>query len=206
VQRPALIFDFGNVFAHFGYGPTCARLARYCGVSTESLFARLEQVRSSPVVREYERGAMSSEAFAQRVCEALSLDVPFREFAPAFSEIFELNDPVVQLVAGLKKRGYTLVLGSNTNALHAGQFRNQFAEALAHFDQLVLSFEIGMMKPEPGFYLACAQAALAPPGSCLFIDDLVENVEGATAAGLVGIHYRDFDSLSAELRALGVPM
>ena len=204
MQRPALIIDFGNVVAHFGYGPTCARLARYCGVSTESLAGRLEQVRSAPFVREYERGAMSSEAFAQKVCEALSLDVPFREFAEAFCEIFELNEPVAQLVAVLKKRGYTLVLGSNTNALHAEHFRRQFAEALGHFDRLVLSFEIGMLKPEPGFYLACAQAALAPPGSCLFIDDLVENVEGANSAGLVGIHYRDFDSLAAKLRAVGV--
>jgi glucose-1-phosphatase len=207
VQRPALIFDFGNVVAHFGYHRTCAQLARPRGLSAERLMERLELVRSSSFVRDYERGSMSSEAFAQAVCQRIGLDVPFQEFAQAFSEIFELNEPVARLVAGLKKqRGYTLVLGSNTNALHAGHFRRQFAEVLGHFDRHVLSFEIGMLKPEPGFYLACAQAALAPPGSCLFIDDLLENVAGASAAGLVGIHYRDPDSLAAELRALGVEL
>ena len=82
------------------------------------------------------------------------------------------------MIAGLKSAGYTLVLGSNTNDLHAAQFRRQFAETLAHFDRLVLSFEIGHIKPSAAFYLACAEAAGAEPADCVFIDDLVETWKG----------------------------
>ena len=96
------------------------------------------------------------------------------------------------------------MLGSNTNDLHAAQFRRQFAETLGHFDRLVLSYEIGHIKPTADFYLACAEAAGAPPGECVFIDDLAENIEGARAAGLVGLVFRDVPTLIADLAALGV--
>jgi FMN phosphatase YigB (HAD superfamily) len=38
----------------------------------------------------------------------------------------------------------------------------------------------------------------------VFIDDLPENVEGARAAGMQGIHYTGPEALEAGLRALGV--
>ncbi len=96
------------------------------------------------------------------------------------------------------------MLGSNTNGLHAAQFRRQFAETLGHFDALVLSYEIGHIKPLAAFYLACAEAAGAPPAECVFIDDLPENVVGARAAGLVGLVFRDVPTLVADLAAMGV--
>ena len=98
------------------------------------------------------------------------------------------------------------MLGSNTNDLHAAQFRRQFAETLANFDRLVLSYEVGHFKPSAAFYLACAEAAGAEPGDCVFIDDLLENVEGAQAAGLVGILFRDTVTLIRDLAAIGIDM
>jgi FMN phosphatase YigB (HAD superfamily) len=42
--------------------------------------------------------------------------------------------------------------------------------------------------------------------SCVFIDDAPANVEGAPAAGLKAVHYRDTPTLIAELRRLGVEL
>jgi putative hydrolase of the HAD superfamily len=204
VKLPALIFDFGNVVAHFDYRRTCERLAIARGLKPQQLYAAVGELSRMPFVGDYECGKLSSEAFAQLLCARARLQVPFDEFARAWSEIFELNEPIAQLVAALKRNGYTLVLGSNTNALHAAHFRRQFSEALSHFDRMVLSYEIGAAKPARDFYLACAQAAGAPPASCLFIDDLAQNVEGARAAGLRAVQYRDPASLSAQLRELGI--
>jgi len=44
----------------------------------------------------------------------------------------------------------------------------------------------------------------APPGSCIFTDDALANVEGARASGLQAVHYRDTPSLIDQLRRLGV--
>ena len=55
---------------------------------------------------------------------------------------------MARLVADLKRQGYTLLLGSNTNILHARFFRRHFAETLDHFDHLVFSYEVGELKPD----------------------------------------------------------
>ncbi len=97
-----------------------------------------------------------------------------------------------------------MILGSNTNEIHATHLRRQFAAPLAHFDHLVLSYQVRKIKPAAGFYLACARAAERAPHECVFIDDMPENVEGARAAGLNALHYRETASLVEDLRALGV--
>ena len=203
-RRPALIFDFGNVVAFFDYTRACDQLGPRLGLSGADFLRRVRERGLTPVLQEYERGRIACEEFSRSVCALAGLDIPHDEFAAAWSDIFRLNEPVADLVRDLKGRGYTLVLGSNTNALHAAQFRRQYAATLAHFDRLILSHEVGQIKPSAGFYHACAAAASAAPGDCVFIDDLPENVAGATAAGLSGVLYRDAAPLAADLRARGV--
>jgi glucose-1-phosphatase len=203
-RSPALIFDFGNVVAHFDYRMACARLGRPLGISGEELLERVQGLGFSPLVQEYESGRISAEAFSRGFCALVGLEVTHDEFARAWVDIFRLNEPIAAVVADLKRRGYTLVLGSNTNDLHAAQFRQQFAATLVHFDQLILSYEIGHIKPSAAFYHACAEAAGAPASECLFIDDLPENVAGARAAGMEGVVFRDVPSLLEALRGLGV--
>ncbi len=203
-RTPVLIFDFGNVVAHFDYQKACATLGRPLGLSGEALLERARGLGFSPLVQEYESGRISAEAFSRGLCAMVGLEITHDEFALAWSDIFRLNDPIAEVIADLKKQGYTLILGSNTNDLHATQFRRQFAATLAHFDRLVLSYEIGHIKPSAAFYHACALAAGAPPAACVFIDDLPENVAGARAAGMEGVVFRDVPSLMGALRERGV--
>jgi FMN phosphatase YigB (HAD superfamily) len=204
MRRPALIFDFGNVVAHFDYARAASRLGERLGLSGEELLDRLRPLGFSDLLKSYEGGRISAEAFSEGVSNLVGLAISHHEFAAAWADIFTANESIAPLFAFLKGRGYTLVLGSNTNDIHANQFRRQFAETLEHFDRLVLSYEVGQIKPSIAFYLACAEAAGAEPGDCLFIDDLLENVEGARLAGLVGVHYQSTDRLLDDLGALGV--
>jgi epoxide hydrolase-like predicted phosphatase len=203
-RTPALIFDFGNVVAHFDYRKACETLGRPLGLDGEAFLERARGLGLSPLIRQYESGKITAEAFSRSVSELVGLEIGHDAFAAAWADIFWPNEPVARVVADLKRRGYTLVLGSNTNDLHAAQFRRQFAATLAHFDRLILSHEVGHIKPAAAFYRACAEAAGAPPAECVFIDDLPENVAGARAAGLEGIVFRDVPSLLDDLRGLGV--
>ena len=204
MRRPALIFDFGNVVAFFDYRRACAVLGAPLGLSSAELFGRVRARGFAPLARRYESGQISAEEFSRGLCTLAGLEIPHPAFAEAWADIFSPNEPIARLIAGLKAQGYRLVLGSNTNDLHAVQFRRQFAATLAHFDRLVLSYEIGHVKPAAEFYRACAEAAGVPPAACVFIDDLPENVAGAEAAGLVGLLYRDVPALIDDLRTLGV--
>jgi epoxide hydrolase-like predicted phosphatase len=204
MRRPALIFDFGNVVAHFDYLRAASTLGRSLGLTGEMVLDRIRPLGFSDRLKSYESGKMSGEEFSGAVSKMIGLEISHQEFATAWADIFRLNDSIAPLLADLKALGYTLVLGSNTNDLHAAHFRRQFAEQLAHFDRLVLSYEVGHIKPTAQFYLACAEAAQAPPSECIFIDDLAENVEGAIQAGLTGLLYRDTETLVADLAGLGV--
>ena len=203
-RRPALIFDFGNVVAYFDYQIACERLGRPIGLGGGRFLEVARQRGLTPILLGYERGDLSSEEFSENVCRLMGLDVGHDVFAASWADIFRLNESVAALIQTLRARDYTLVLGSNTNAIHADHFRRRFAETFAAFDRLILSYEVRHIKPSAEFYLACADAARASPEACVFIDDMPENVEGARAAGLMSILYQDTPQLVVDLRALGV--
>lgn len=204
IQSLVLIFDFGNVIAHFDYARACAHYGGRLGLSGEAFLERVRGDAFTRLLKRYESGRMTAEEFSRGFGALAGLEIPHDEFAAAWADIFWLNEPVARLVPMLKEAGYTLILGSNTNDLHAARFRAQFADVLAHFDHLVLSYEVGHVKPSAEFYQACAGAAGVEPACCVFIDDLEENVAGARASGLQGLVYRDADGLVRGLAELGV--
>lgn len=204
MRHPALIFDFGNVLAFFDYARACEGFGRRLGLSGPEFLERLRSAGFADWVKRYEAGAIGCREFSAATARLAGLEIGHDEFAAAWGDIFTLNEPVARLASELREAGYRLVLGSNTNKIHADHFRPRFADALAAFDRLVLSFEVGAIKPSASFYHACADAAGCPRDECLFIDDLPENVEGARAAGLQGLLFRDADQLRHDLGARGI--
>ncbi len=204
MRLPVLMFDFGNVVGFFDYSEMFRRFGLRLGMPGERLEAILYERGVAALGREFERGKLVAEEFAKALMDLVGLEMSFEEFEAEFPDIFTLNEPVANLIAGLKRQGYTLLLGSNTNVLHARFYRRKFQEALAPFDHLVFSYEVGQLKPEEGFFRECLDQVGVPASSCIFIDDALANVAGARAAGLQAVHYRDTPSLIVELRRLGV--
>jgi glucose-1-phosphatase len=204
MRLPALIFDFGNVVAFFDYLRACDRLGARLGLGGEEVRKRLLERGFAHKLALLESGKLSPADFATRVAAELDLSISFDDFARDWEDIFWLNEPVSRLIAALKSNGYTLILGSNTNSMHALHFRRKFAATLDQFDAYVLSHEVGHLKPDARFYEACARAAGVPAASCVFIDDIAENVEGARNAGLKSVHYRDTANLITSLKDLGI--
>ena len=74
------------------------------------------------------------------------------------------------------------------------------------FDSLVFSAQTGVMKPDPRIFEIALQNLDVAPGAAVFIDDFIENVRGAQAVGMLGIHFRSPDQARAELEAMLNPM
>uniref|UniRef100_A0A5B7ATH9 Uncharacterized protein n=1 Tax=Davidia involucrata TaxID=16924 RepID=A0A5B7ATH9_DAVIN len=62
----------------------------------------------------------------------------------------------------------------------------------------------GKRKPEPEFYLEVVRQLDIEPGSCIFIDDRMKNVEAAIDAGIVGLLFKNADLLHHDLSLLGI--
>ena len=54
---------------------------------------------------------------------------------------------------------------------------------LRHFHDLVLSYEVKAMKPQPEIYQAALDMAGCRPEECFYTDDIAAYVEGAQADG-----------------------
>jgi glucose-1-phosphatase len=203
MRKPALIFDFGNVVAFFDYLKICERLGPRLGLTAEAFRQRIVERGFVQLLGRFESGKIGPEAFAGEVTVLSGLSLPYHEFVDAWQDIFWLNEPVARLIEWLDSEGYTLVLGSNTNILHSTHFRRQFASTLDRFDHLVLSHQVGHIKPSAEFYRACVTAAGLAAASCVFVDDLRENVEGAQRVGMLGLLYVDTPALITDLARLG---
>jgi putative hydrolase of the HAD superfamily len=110
--------------------------------------------------------------------------------------------PMVDAVRHAKAAGLSTALLSNSwgNSYP----REGWSEI---FDAVVISGEVAMRKPDPEIFRLTARLLGLEPAQCVFVDDLMPNVRGAAAVGMVGVHHVLAPDTIAELEALlGVPM
>lgn len=105
----------------------------------------------------------------------------------AFTEALIPHIEVIALIAELGSKGVKLAVLSNTIEPHAKALR--VAGLYDGFDQVFLSHEIGMRKPDPKIYQHALDKLQVQPHESVFIDDDASNVEAAARLGVNGIVY-----------------
>ncbi|MFB8230514.1 HAD family hydrolase [Cellulosimicrobium sp. NPDC055967] len=121
-------------------------------------------------------------------------------------DALEVVDASFDLVRGLRASGYGVHLGTNQESRRVS-FMRQTLGYDAEFDTSWYSCELGIAKPDPRFFVEAARRIGADPDEVLFVDDTARNVEGARAAGMVGVHWdvsRGHDELVRTLAGHGV--
>lgn len=72
------------------------------------------------------------------------------------------------------------------------------------FQDIVVSGEEKMTKPDPAIYAVALRRFGLAPGESLFVDDRLENAKAGSANGFVGHHFNDAATLRTELQNLGL--
>ncbi len=197
----AVISDMGRVILWFDNDVFIRKLAATSTVSEEKIKEAAHW--NLDLLTDFDRGAISPGDFYSRVAAAVGSRIGEAEFYAIYNDIFRLNPPALDALKKQKAAGKALLLLSNTDVRRFGYIREAYPEMLI-FDDYVLSFELGMVKPEPGIYLEAVRRAGCRPEECVFIDDMPENVEAAIKLGMAGIVYRPETDLAAELERLGL--
>lgn len=134
------------------------------------------------------------------------VSVPAEEIYRAVWHRIEPDIESLELVRALRATGYGVHLGTNQERHRAAHMRTALGyDAL--FDASCYSCDLGVTKPDVGFFAAAARRIGAAPSSILFIDDNARNVEGARAAGLAAEQWdleQRHDVLLALLASNGV--
>ncbi|WP_232523037.1 MULTISPECIES: HAD family hydrolase [Nocardioides] len=79
-------------------------------------------------------------------------------------------------------------------------------EVLRMLDDVVVSGEVKVAKPDPRAYLIAAERSGHPVGRLLFVDDRQDNVDAAVALGMDGVLFTDAAALRVALRERGLPV
>lgn len=113
-----------------------------------------------------------------------------------------INRPMLQAAIALKKKGFTTCIITN-NWLDDSDKRGSLAQMMCdlsqHFDFLIESCQVGMIKPEPQIYKFVLETLKAKPNEIVFLDDFGSNLKPARDMGMVTILVRDTDTALREL-------
>ncbi|MCK6624341.1 MAG: HAD family phosphatase [Anaerolineae bacterium] len=99
-----------------------------------------------------------------------------------------LDEALVAHIQRLRQAGYRTGLLSNFWDV-ARRLWVEVYPFIHLFDGVVISSEVGLMKPDPRIYHLAAERVDVVPAEALFIDDFIQNIEGARAVGMQTIHF-----------------
>jgi len=121
------------------------------------------------------------------------------ELTDYFAHEHRLNTELTTYIREQLRPMYKIGMLSN---IGRGWMDDFFSKHQLHelFDEVVLSGEEGMVKPQPAIFELMAERMRIPTSECLMIDDILDNCDGARAAGMEAIHYQDNEQLLFELK------
>jgi glucose-1-phosphatase len=177
-------FDLGNVLLSFDTAKACNNLATLLSRTPKQIH---EALYESGLEDEFEHGRVSPDVVVAELCRRLDVDsnrICAADVLDGMSDMFTEIDAMIGVIQTVRDRGYRVGLLSNTCHAHWDWVvRQNYAVLKTPFEQLVVSYEIGSMKPSPAIYEAAESMAKLAPKQLMFIDDKPENVSAARHRG-----------------------
>lgn len=199
-----IIFDMGQVLINFDP----EEIVHNAGITgDDAKLMRAELLGGYEWVL-LDRGVMTYEEAHRSVCKRL----PERLHKAAWDIISGWwkagrthIDGMEEIILKLKNAGYGVFVLTNAS-LGAHEYINTIP-GHGHFDGILISADIKLMKPEHDIYERFCDMFYLPPVECIFIDDNPANVAGAIAVGMEGIIFRGSpERLVIELREKGIEL
>ncbi|KAI1348679.1 HAD-like protein [Xylaria sp. FL0043] len=171
--RPrAVIFDIGGVILEMTFSSQIER-----------------DILSTPIWQSYERGEITRSACYELSAQRFSL--PVSEVCRAFAQVhttLQINRVMASFIRDLREDSSIAVYAMSNMG------REDFEETAANldsrlFDRVFISAEVGMRKPDPGFYQHVLDQIGLIGSQTVFIDDKKENIHAAQSFGIHSLVY-----------------
>lgn len=188
----AVIFDLGRVLIDIDISQGLLSNIGVCNSEAINILAENEAFVA------YSTGNIDPECFFYKVKEYFNLQLDYAEFKALWCNIFSQMSGMEELVTSLGEQ-YPLGLLSDTDPLHWKYISRNFPWIGSSFNNPVLSFNTGVLKPHPSAFEHAVAVLGVKPKECVFIDDLQKNIDGANQFGLNGILFRGRDKLIEDL-------
>lgn len=199
LHRDIAIFDLGGVL--LDWNPRHLYRKLFAGDDTA-----MEDFLATVCTNEWNRGQDAGRPCAE-AARLLKAEHPAKaDLIDAYYARFDemIAGPIegtVAILAELRGRAVPLYFLSNYSAETFRLAPPRFA-FLSWFADGIVSGEHGVIKPDPAIYQLLIDRCAIDPRRAVFIDDVAANAEAARPFGIHPIHYRNPETLRAELVAL----
>lgn len=196
----AVIFDIGQVLVSISSsGEKFGRLMQAAGIAPGE---GLDKFSFLNEVRRHMLGEITSREFYQLAVDRFNLHYSYDDFVEGWCDQFHPMPGMEELFREIAAR-YRVGLLSDTDPLHWAALCG-LMPWLAAVEKPTLSFTVGRLKPHPDIYSAAAENVGVAKNECLFIDDKIENVDGARYFGMLGLQFNGVEKLRKDLTGLKV--
>ena len=123
-------------------------------------------------------------------------------------ELKQHQTPIPHSLALLQKlKGMDIELYCITdNVKEFIDYHRVHSEFIDYFKGIVVSAEIGILKPNKAIYEHLLKQYHLDPSECVFIDDVLANVAGALSVGMYAFQFTDTKACEEKLIELGIPL
>lgn len=197
----AIIFDFGNVLLE--WNPRYI-YQRFFPDDPEGMERFLQEVNFMEWNLQQDKGRPFAEGVA-----SLSKEFPhYSHLIQAFHDrwVESLGDSIdgtIEIMKELKQAGYPIYGLSNWSA-ETFPYARQKHDFFDLLDDMVISGEVGHVKPQPEIFQILLDRIGRPAHKCLFIDDSLANIEQAEKMGFATVHFQSPEQLRSALLELEI--
>ena len=192
----AVLWDLGGVVVGFDQSKTNRRLSAYSGRNLKEISAVLfgeptvENEYKTSLVELFNTGQIDSHEFYYSLRKALQLNMSYKEFVDAWTDVFIIHEPVLNCIQRLHSKEIPQAILSSTNPLHLEKI-----VTLTRLDDLigrnnfVTTYSVGVEKPNKKLFDAASTCLDIPLSHCVYIDDIQGYIDAGLGYGLgAGIH------------------
>jgi len=197
----AIIFDYGGVL--LDWNPHNL-YRRFFQGQPEAMDQFLTEINFAEWNAQQDKGRPFAEAV-----EALSAEFPHHaQLINAYYEYWEesISGPIsetIEILKQLKGKSFPLYGLSNWSGETFSRARHKY-EFFGIFDDMVISGDVGHIKPEPEIFHIMLEKIGRPAHECLLIDDSMVNIQQAQKIGFVTVHFQSPEQLKTALCELNI--
>jgi putative hydrolase of the HAD superfamily len=184
----AVIFDFFGVLAIRG---TVSFRKAFLADDPE------KNKRAEALNDELARGNLSYDGFIDGLADLGGIS---REKVLEYTEDYQPNQELLDYAKKRLKPKYKIGIISNAGEDWVLQILGK--ENLKLFDDIVLSYKVKAIKPEPQIYELSAKNLNVKEEESVFVDDILRYCEGAEQVGMNSVWYKDFPQMKDELEKI----
>jgi putative hydrolase of the HAD superfamily len=202
-DRPMIrnvVFDLGNVVVR--WDPVLISVRTFGEEKASPEFIR--SIFGHPLWLQLNRGEISERDAGRAYCDLLGLELTLMDrFFFHVKDSQALVPGTVDLMERLSKAGYRIFALSD-NVREIVLYLRQKYDFWRHFEGVVISAELGVLKPDAKIFGHLLNAFALRPQETIFLDDVLRNVDGARATNMHAVQFVDANQAEAELAAFGV--